>query len=236
MQCERKGERCLRSDFTKKCVHHTLYPPSSGTQGRQRSRDASARIQESILVLPTAERQTLDVPGKVYWALLRTQRDKAVLVCGYGTQERLEGRIRATGVQAHGVLSPFFHHSSQNKVLAEGSRVKAVSKDTRIKSKHGQALLFSMHLIILFLQLPSPQSSFSICQSNCLATEQIRERICSIEEETNKPFTVHPQSDRRWSPLPHLRHQPIPDSHHKSKSTVEFPSEFRHLSQELTQT
>lgn len=147
-----------------------------------------------------------------------------------------EGRIRATGVQAHGVLSPFFHHSSQNKVLAEGSRVKAVSKDTRIKSKHGQALLFSMHLIILFLQLPSPQLSFSICQSNCLATEQIRERICSIEEETNKPFTVHPQSDRRWSPLPHLRHQPTPDSHHKSKSAVEFPSEFRHLSQELTQT
>lgn len=97
MQCERKGERCLRSDFTKKCVHHTLYSPSSGTQGRQRSRDASARIQESILVLPTAERQTLDVPGKVYWALLRSQRDEAVLVCGYGRQERLREGFEQLG-------------------------------------------------------------------------------------------------------------------------------------------
>lgn len=108
MQCERQEMLC--SDFTKKCVYHTLYSPSSGLQGRQRSGAASARIQESIPVLPTAERQTLDVPGKVYWVLLRSQRDKAVLVCGYGTQERLrEGfeQVESKRMESQ-ALSPLF--------------------------------------------------------------------------------------------------------------------------------
>lgn len=83
----------MRSYFTKKCVYHILYPSSSDIykEGKGAGQLKQAD-QESILVLPIAERQTSDVPGKVYLALFESGGGggfKAVLVYGDGMQERL---------------------------------------------------------------------------------------------------------------------------------------------------
>lgn len=144
----------------------------------------------------------------------------------------VEGRIRATGVQADGVPSPFTLPQTMSWWRAAESRL--FLKIPGSKANTAKHCYFQCTLLSCFSNCPplSHPSQYA----NQTALRPSRYGRGSAPSKRKPTFTAHPQSDKRWSPLPHLQHQPTPDSHHKSKSAVEFPSEFRHLSQELTQT